>query len=504
MFDQRILVIGNNDQDTDHRTTVLAHEYHTDNHGLITTAQFERSLPGFYHTTVLDIGSGGIVKISAMFDQVWLLDQPVEAWSNWKVLLSSFKVMLELERRGVTVVFRSNQNVQRLLFWHDIIRDKPGFCVYPWILLTNEHGYTTTCLRSNVRITDVDQIQSWQHDPEYAKVRGQFLSGDRVEYDRCRYCYQLEDAGIESPRMFESMEWAAKLDLDARESALAEIRSPQFYEIRLDNRCNLACRHCHPVFSSLIEDQWKRFEIQWEGKMTFSSFDLVRVEDITPTTRIHLTGGEVTVMPEFQDFLRRCIDLGLTDFDLSVGSNGFKIPQKVWDLCDHFPRMVWSISLDGHGRVNDYIRWPSDFDTVIANCHKLIQRGHTVSINHVPSIFNVTSLHLLFEFLDRELPDCNVYTQINYFSHQSVYNHPNHDMAVASLEKLTRTNAYHKDGRGTKTTFDAVLRHYQNRPQFNREDLRKFFEINDKIDLAQNRRLGDYIPELEACRSLVV
>jgi sulfatase maturation enzyme AslB (radical SAM superfamily) len=166
--------------------------------------------------------------------------------------------------------------------------------------------------------------------------------------------------------------------------------------------------------------------------------------------------------------------------------------------------MVWSISLDGYGAVNDYIRWPSDFDTVIQNCHRLIERGHCVSINHVPSIFNVTSLHLLFEFLDRELPDCNVYTQINYFQHQSVYNHPRADLACQSLERLVQTNAYLKDGRGTKTTFDAVLRHYQSNPEPNLADLRKFFEINDKIDLAQNRRLADYIPELEACRSLVM
>lgn len=503
MFNQTILVLGNNDEDTHLRVCELARAESADNHGLVEKSDFIPHKPGFYHSTVLDIDIGGVVNMAERFDRVILLDQPVSQWSNWKVLLSSFKTMLILESKGRDTVFRHNTNVKKLLFWKQTIDSKKGFCVYPWILLTDEHGYTSSCLRSTTKITDVNKIQDWQTDPEYQKVRQQFLSGDRAEHSRCRYCYELEDIGIESPRQFESLDWVAKLDLEDSEDALYNIPAPLMYEIRLDNRCNLACRHCDPGFSTLVADQWKRFDIQWDQKRHFSNFDLIRINDITPETRIYLTGGEVTVMPEFQDFLQRCIDHNITDFDFSVGSNGFKIPQKIWDLCDHFPRMVWSISIDGYGAINDYIRWPSKFDTIIANCHRLMERGHIVSINHVPSLINITSLHLLFEFLDAELPDCNVYTQVNYYPRQSVLNHPNHDLVIAGLERLMKTNAYYKDGRGTRSTFDALLEHYRSKPTVDKKALKKFFEINDKIDLAQGKKLRDYVPELEACRYLV-
>jgi MoaA/NifB/PqqE/SkfB family radical SAM enzyme len=503
MFTKKTLVIGNNDQDTHDQTSALAHASSTVNHGLITSADFYPTQPGYYHTTVLDLDIGGVVNVGERFDQIILLDQPVTQWSNWKVLLSSFKTMLNLELKGKDTVFRQNANVKRLLFWKNTIDDKKGFCIYPWILLTDENGYTSSCLRSSVKITDTDKLVHWQTDLEYQKVRQKFLSGQRAEYKRCRYCYELEDKGIESPREFESMDWLANLAVEDDVRALDNITAPLMYEIRLDNRCNLACRHCDPGYSTLVAAQWKTVNITWDTKRHFSSFDIIRIEDITPKTRIYLTGGEVTVMPEFQEFLKKCIDRGITDFDFSVGSNGFKIPEKIWDLCDHFPRMVWSISLDGYGKINDYIRWPSRFETIIENCHKLQQRGHIVSINHVPSILNITSLHLLFEFLDRELPDCNVYTQINYYQHQSVYNHPDHELAVASLERLIKTNAYYKDGRGTKSTFDALLEHYRSKPEVNKADLRKFFEINDKIDLVQGKRLADYVPDLDACRYLV-
>jgi hypothetical protein len=140
---------------------------------------------------------------------------------------------------------------------------------------------------------------------------------------------------------------------------------------------------------------------------------------------------------------------------------------------------------------------------VIENIHILKNQGHTISINCVPGIYNVTNLHLLYEFLDREFPHAGIYLQINHVGIQSAYNHPNAELVVESMLRCQQTKMYHTDGKSNRTTIDSLLNHYSNNPKYNLQDLRAFFKYNDQLDRARNVQLGDYIPELEACRNLV-
>jgi hypothetical protein len=121
----------------------------------------------------------------------------------------------------------------------------------------------------------------------------------------------------------------------------------------------------------------------------------------------------------------------------------------------------------------------------------------------VPGMYNVTNLHLLLEYLDIEFPHAGLYLQVNHFSFQSAFNHPNAEIVLESLERCKKTRSYYSDGRSAKTTIDSLFDHYSNNPKFNPNILRSFFEYNDKLDQARNVQLGDYIPELEECRKYI-
>ena len=95
----KILCLGNNDTDTDVRVTNLALQNQTINHGLITDDDFVPIEPGYYHTTILDITFGGIVQLASHFDQVIMLDQSQSQWTHWKPLLTTYKIMVELEKQ---------------------------------------------------------------------------------------------------------------------------------------------------------------------------------------------------------------------------------------------------------------------------------------------------------------------------------------------------------------------------------------------------------------------
>ena len=121
----------------------------------------------------------------------------------------------------------------------------------------------------------------------------------------------------------------------------------------------------------------------------------------------------------------------------------------------------------------------------------------------VPGIYNITNLHLLYEFLDQEFPSVSIYLQLNYIQEQSPFNHPNTDLAIYSLERCKQTSVYYSNGKSNKTGIDSLYEHYKTNPKCNTELLKKFFKNNDQLDLARGSKLGDYIPELEAVRYLV-
>ena len=497
--------MGNNTLDTNNKTSTLASADETINHGLINIVGFIPTHPGYYHTSILDLPAGDIIKLAGNFDRIILFDQPVDTWDHWKPLLSTYKIMLELDSLGQHTVFKNNDNIKKFSLFYKMITENKSFCIYPWILLTEENNYVPLCTRStHKKVTTIKELKDWRTDPEYKKIRAKMLAGEKLP-DHCQQCYDYESRGIESSRMFETMDWISKLDIESIED-LENIQHPYYYEIRLSNKCNLKCRSCKPEHSHLIDKEFKKFNIVYPSEQSFaySNFDHVDIDSLTPYTRIYIAGGEPTVIPEFYAFMEECIRRGKTDFDLTVGTNADKLSPRFLKLTDHFTNMNFSVSVDGHGLINDYSRWGSDFDTVMKNAQILKSRGHTVSFLTVPGIYNVTNLHLLFEYLDKEFPDAGMYLQINHFGLESAYNHPTSQLVIESMKRCRQTKIYYADGRSTKTTIDSLFDYYSNKPVCDIKLLKEFFEFNDKLDQARNVQLINYIPELEDARQYIM
>ena len=361
------------------------------------------------------------------------------------------------------------------------------------------------CSRSSKKVTTVEQLQDWSLDPDYNVIRDQMLEGTRLP-DHCSTCYKYEDLGIESYRQFETLDWISQLDLDSVDD-LGKIDQPYYYEILLGNHCNIKCRGCQPQFSNPIGIESKKFNIippiQLRWDPATPSIDHIDIDKLNEKSQVYFQGGEPTIMPEVLEFMQRCLEKNKTNFDLSMCTNGVKISDKFLNLVSNFPNTNFSFSIDGFSHINDYWRSGSQWDTVIANAKLLQSQGHFISINTVPGIYNVTNLHLLFEFLDREFPFTSVYLQINYLPWQSVYNHPNTDLVIASMQKCMNTSTYLSNGKSCKTAIDSIYKHYSGDPTCNVDDLRAFFNYNDQLDQARGVRLADYIPELEAARSLL-
>jgi len=499
----KILCLGNNNYDTDHRVSAMAKDHDMTNHGLIQDPEFNPEQDGYYHTTTVDIPAGALIDLGERFDKIILLDQPTQDWSHWKILLTSFKNLELLDARGVLTEYKNNANIQGLRFFDNLVEENPSFCIYPWVLMLEQHGKFVACPKSMPDLGKAKPI-NWKDDPNFTRVRNKMLQGEKMP--ECGQCYYEESRGITSTRKFETMDWISKLNLRDLDD-LRKLTSPSYYEIRFGNTCNLACRMCIPNHSSIIEKEFIELNITHLKKEYtedgYSSIDLIDIESLNSNTRIYFTGGEPTVFPEFYTFMQKCIDAGKTDWDFCIGYNGQKLSNKMLDMFSHFSNMNFSFSIDGYGKINDYIRSYSDWDTIIKNANILRNEGHTISLETIPSIYNAANLHLLFEFFDKEFPDSVQFLQIEQQHPNgmlSVFAHPDPEACVRSLERVKQTNKYLTDGRGTQSILDSMYDHYSQNLQPDIEKLRLFFEFNDKLDLKRGTRLADYIPELEAGR----
>jgi hypothetical protein len=500
---QKILCLGNENEDTDVLTSELASKAGSQNHGLITDPSFVPKNAGYYHTTVVDINEGHIRNIALHFDRVIWLDQPQSSYPHHKSFLRTFRLIKHLEQIGSQVEYLANKNSLRINHWWNFLRTNPSFCHHPFLaLIPDQADKVNICPKTKIPIKSVHEITDWRTDPDYRKLRDRMLTGKKLPM-HCMDCYDKENKGIESARQFETLEWAVRLDLE-NEQDFNQLTDPVFYEIRPSNKCNLMCRMCDDARSHLIEEEKIKLGeplIPW--RFQDLPFDKIKLETLE---RIYVGGGEPTIMPEFTNFLQNCINANKTNFELCIGTNGMKFSNKLIDLLSHFNDVVLSISFDGYGPVNDYIRWRSDFATIHRNALMMKTFGHKIGLQTVPSMYNLTRLHELFEFFDQEFSDSSCLVQAAASDPPTVdpWYHPLPELVVASMEKCFKTNVYLANGRSCQGYVEGLHAFYSN-PDYKVDTrmLKQFFDYNDQLDRARGSLLKDYIPELEDTRRLI-
>jgi len=504
MFNKKILCIGNETELTDLMTGTLAGTDSAINHGLISTGNFLPKEFGYYHTSIGDVSSGSIVlDLAPKFDSIIMLNQSVDLYPHWKSFVNTFRLMIELEAKGYNTVFRDNKSNKDILYWHNLLRTNKSLCLMPFVNLINDYGSAVMCEKNPTPLTKIESIVDWSTDPAFMPIRNNMLAGLQMP-DKCKICYERENEGGESARQFESLEWVTQLKLSNKQD-LKKIEQPFFYEIRPSNKCNIMCRMCDDKHSHLIEKENIKLGLppldeQWR----YQDFPYDKINFAT-VKRIYWAGGEPTIMPEFYAFLRRCIEQKQTNFDLFIGTNAQKISDTLIDLLRKFSNVTFSVSFDGYKKVNDYIRWGSDFDTVRNNCHRIVAEGHRLAFQTVFSLYNATRIHEIYEFYDREFPGVNSLVQpaggLN--SHLGPWHNPLREQVLESMYRCQKTKVYYNGGRNTNALVTEMINRYKNY-DCNFDILTEFFRYNDQLDQARGSRLVDYVPELEQARALVL
>lgn len=332
-----------------------------------------------------------------------------------------------------------------------------SFCVLPWIhLFADEGGLMYPCCRSvstkkmNVddqghplRVFDAGGLDAAWNSAYMRQIRLDMIAGARPV--PCERCYMYDDLGMRSHRQDVNEEYAARIPemlASTRDDGAAplDLRS---VDLRLGNVCNLRCRMCSPQSSKALLGEFaaaarlpvshKLFDdyrkMEWfVGDQFWEIF-----ERHTPAVeRLHFAGGEPLIIPEMFDFLARLITLGRAGgISLSYNTNLSVLPPRVYELWLHFAQVRVTVSLDGAGAVNEFIRFPSDWTTIDRHLRTLaadagrLNLGGGIAFNTTVQIFNVLRIGELLEYLvdaapTAEAPNLSVLSYPRHFSIQAL------------------------------------------------------------------------------------
>lgn len=492
---EKILCLGNNTEDTDTQTRIISQQQNTVCHGLLsdldsTVSAESFTLAGYYHTSVYDIEFGKLVEICNQFDQVSMLDQPVEQWSHPDAFYKTLQLCTQL---SVPVTFVNPDLTQGFNFFSNLVKTNKSFCIFPFVEMLVNYNFTTVCCRSSTPVAYVKDLISFQHDKNYTNIRKKMISGELLpEY--CSSCYKLEDQGIVSARQQETVEWVNRLGVHSLQG-LEQLVDPTYYEIRPSNKCNLQCRMCSPQNSHLIEKEYRTIGLisNLSPSKNSTGFEIINFKSVK---KIYIAGGEPTIMPEFYEFLDRCITENKTNIEILVNTNGTKLSDRFKNQLKHFSNFHFIFSIDGFDELNHYIRWPSCWPTIVENFQYLRANGHKITVNTTVSIYNISRLHQLFEFVDRAFPGTLIHCQIA--ENLSPFKFSNARLALDSLKMVTQMACY-KNDLLLASSIDGYINWFESNKN-NKVDLTEFFVFNDKLDQSRNIRLKNYLPELEQLR----
>ena len=300
------------------------------------------------------------------------------------------------------------------LYYEHINKNNNSWCPLPWAqVAVHNSGEFRSCIQArscrktkgilkdsndNIMRAEANTIDEVRNAPLLKEVRQDMLKGKR--HSMCIRCNDEDDAKMNSRRRNAIREYYQKYNYDIsyaqsstqKDGTLVVNKSPILeWDIRLGNLCNLRCRMCNPGESTQWYDEW--FDTMFSGfKTDFTRVELIKNKgkvkpknDIynwysetnffsqfdnssTGTKKIYFSGGEPTLVENMYDMLQKLIDSGMAkDMELEYNINLTNIPKRAISLWHEFKKVQLGCSIDGVGKINDYIRYPSKWSKIDEN-----------------------------------------------------------------------------------------------------------------------------------------
>ena len=284
---------------------------------------------------------------------------------------------------------------------------KDTFCVFPFYAKEiYNNGHTTNCC-----------LLPTTHD--ITEIRKALLEGD--QHPACSACWKLEQAGQISDRIVKNNTLDHLWDKDIRfikqECQQGEYGT-RLYKITPGNTCDAACVTCGSWFSSKWAGYESKMGLAPKPNLRLSKSDIDSQIDFHAALSVGIMGGEPTLDDNTSYILEKLLEAGNGNCHIDVLTNGREVADDLLELLLRFPRRQFTYSIDGIGKVFDYLRWPRSWHQIEANMMKMRGMGFIISSNVTVSNLNILYLKDIDDWMiANDIPyNYTIVTAPRYFS----------------------------------------------------------------------------------------
>jgi SAM-dependent methyltransferase/MoaA/NifB/PqqE/SkfB family radical SAM enzyme len=316
-------------------------------------------------------------------------------------------------------------------------------CIVPWSTLAiGPDGRATFCcdvptpLKVDGRTGSIyrDSLDALWNAGELVQVRAAMARGEKPE--TCSLCWEREAAGGLSRRLHSNAVYrqlggrlaVEALPLEGAGSGYRLERRPDWFILELGNVCNLKCRSCSPLSSSRIAADpvhaaWATNEpapvaettsarhpgrLRLAPENTAAWFeDVDSMADMIASGAggnaiLSLMGGEPFLIDGTWRLLTALVARGVAPRLLvGLATNGLQRSAKLEELAPRFRGFSLSLSIDGHGKLFEYLRHGASWRKLVDNLRGFRQVPN-LDLAAVPTLQNGNALDMvtLLRFLD--------------------------------------------------------------------------------------------------------
>ena len=274
-----------------------------------------------------------------------------------------------------------------------------NFCIMPFVHSFVTPNTISPCCAYTNQIKLNSKTQYWSSE-QLKNIQQNMLNN--VRDTGCNICWEKEDRGYSSLRQHSNQIYATHIDQIKQNN---KQDNPFYLDLRLGNLCNLKCRMCTSEWSSQIageildnpNEEWIDTPKQKIIELDNDTWELLD-QWIPYVRRVFMTGGEPTIIKRNLDYINKIIISGQSrNVELIFTTNATNINQNFIDIGKNFKSVSYNVSIDAVGELANYIRYPSNWQTINDNLKKI---GTGVSLNTTIQWLNMTRLNEIFEFIE--------------------------------------------------------------------------------------------------------
>jgi|TARA_R110000824_G_scaffold77502_1_gene195973 MoaA/NifB/PqqE/SkfB family radical SAM enzyme len=392
-------------------------------------------------------------------------------------------------------------------------KNKSNFCIRPFnSALITTTGNLKICCKIDTKLTkfknfkesniEKDTIEQWWISDYNNYVRQSFLENKKIK--ECARCWNQEKQGLASHRIKANHDHKAifqnRYERNLKLIGKDALPYPEDVEIQITNLCNLKCQMCSGKYSSrlLVENNALGYEKLNQKDYDLNDENYEKIKNLVKhdIKLLNLIGGEPLFNKKIINLLSTLVlNNKASEMSLHITTNGTICNSKILYLLKHFKNVRLMLSIEGTGKHNEYMRYPSSWAEIKKNIKEFKTLNNIyLCINTVVQNLNILYINELIEYAHQNNIYINLYL-IENPDYLDAFNLPKKILqgAYDKLKSISDDKLIH-----TKNVEEIIslLKERLNNHVVDEKKYTQFTEMIKSRDRYRNVHIKNYMPEL--------